>query len=288
MRTARLLISLSLLGAACGGKQPGKGANGASELSPALAPLAWWLGDWQAQDGATREHWVAAAGAIYGASFQGGQAFEIMIVDDGDDRGKPDGVLRLVSMPGGQQLTELRQRTLADRSALFASDDGDAPRTIRYAAEGDALAATFTGDAEDNAGHGAGRKQALRFRRAPTARAPELEAADRAFAADSARRGAEAWSAAFDPEGWLLLGSGDKLPRDALAEQMRAILASGKLEWAPLASGREGALGYTVGKATFTAAQGGERRVTTYLTLWRKQPDGGWKALLQTGRIVQD
>jgi len=289
MRTAPLLLSLSLslLAAACGGKQSSKGAEGgASELSPALAPLAWWLGDWEAQDGSTREHWVAAAGAIYGVSFQGkdGQTFEVMIVDDGEDRGKPDGVLRFLSMPGGQQSTEFRQRTIADQSALFANDDNDFPKTIRYAREGDALAATFAGDDE--------RKQEVRFRRAPTARAPELEAADRAFAADAAKRGAEGWTAAFDPEGWMLLGSGNKLDHDAMAEQMRPILTSGKLEWAPLASGRDGDLGYTVGKATFTAtqgnAQGDARRLTTYITLWRKQPDGGWKALFDTGRIVQD
>jgi hypothetical protein len=286
MRTVALLISLSLLAAACGGKpQAGKGAegDGASELSPALAPLAWWLGDWEAENG-TKEHWVAAAGAIYGISFQDGQTFEIMIVDDGDDRGKPEGPLRFISMPGGQRSIELRQRASADQgagqSALFANDDNDFPKTIRYAREGDALAATFAGDDE--------RKVELRLRRAAAARATNLEELDRAFAADTAKRGAEGWAAAFDPEGWMMRGSGDKIEHDALAEQMRPILTAGKLEWAPIASGIHDTLGYTVGKATFTAKEGGERRLTTYVTIWRKQADGAWKALFDTGRIVQD
>ena len=287
MRTVALLISLSILAAACGGKpQAGKGADdggGASELSPALAPLAWWLGDWEAENG-TKEHWVAAAGAIYGISFQDAQTFEIMIVDDGDDRGKPEGPLRLFSMPGGQRSIEFRQPASASQaagqSAQFANDDNDFPKTIRYAREGDALAATFAGDDE--------RKVELRFRRAAAGRAPELEAADRAFAADTAKRGAEGWAAAFEPEGWMLRGSGDKIEHDAIAEQMRPILTAGKLEWAPLASGLNGSLGYTVGKATFTASEGGERRLTTYVTIWRKQADGAWKALFDTGRIVQD
>ena len=284
MRTVALLISfsISILAASCGGKpQAGKGSEGgASELSPALAPLSWWLGDWEAESGLPREHWVAAAGAIYGISFQEGKTFEIMIVDDGEDRGKPDGVLRFISMPGGQSSTEFRQRKIAGQSALFANDDNDFPKTIRYALEGDALGATFAGDDE--------RQVQVRLRRAPAKRAPELEAADRAFAADTAKRGVEGWVAAFDPEGWMMRGSGDKLERDAIAGEMRPILTSGRLEWAPIASGRHEDLGYTVGKATFTATKGGERRLTTYVTLWRKQADGGWKALFDTGRIVQD
>lgn len=277
-----LSLSISLLAAGCGGKQAGAGpgGGGASELSPALAPLSWWLGDWAAADGSTQEHWVAAAGAIYGVSFQEGQAFEIMIVDDGEGRGKPDGVVRLISMPGGQRSIELRGRELADQRALFGDDDNDFPKTIRYARQGDELAATFAGDDE--------RKVEVRLRPAPAARAPELEAADRAFAADTAKRGVDGWAAAFDPEGWMMPGSGDKIDHDAIADQMRPTLEAGRLEWAPIASGRRGALGYTVGKATYTPAQGGEGRRTTYVTIWREQGDGSWKVLFDTGRVVQE
>ena len=279
MRTIALLISI--LAASCGGKSAAKpGGAAEQELSPALAPLAWWLGDWKADDGSSTEHWVAVAGAIYGVSLQGEQAFEVMIIDDGEDRGKPDGVLRFIAMPGGQQSVEFRQRTIAEKSALFANDDHDFPKTIRYFLEGDALRAHLGGDDE--------REVKIRFQRVASTRAPELEAADRAFAADTAKRGVEGWVDAFDPEGSMMRGDGDKIGREALAEQMRPILTSGRLAWAPAMSGSNGKLGFTAGKATFTAAQGGERRLTSYVTIWRKQDAGTWKVLFETGRIVQD
>jgi hypothetical protein len=286
MRTIALTSALliSILAAACGGKQaaPEQAAGGTAELSkaPALAPLAWWLGAWESENGSSTEHWVAAAGAIYGVSLQGASAFEIMIVDDGDDRGKPDGVLRFIAMPGGQRSVEYRQKEIAQKSALFANEDHDFPKTIRYFLEGETLRATLGGDE--------GQEEQFRFKRAKPGRAPELEEADRVFAADTAKRGIDGWVAAFDEEGWMMRGSGDKIERDALGEHMGPILSSGKLEWAPIASGRNDALGFTVGKATFTDAKGGERRLTTYVTIWRKQADGTWKALFDTGRIVQD
>ena len=284
MRTIAVALSLSILAAACGGNspsaRPGAGGGGAAELSPALAPLAWGLGDWEAEDGESTEHWVAAAGAIYGVSLQGASAFEVMVVDDGEERGKPDGVLRLIAMPGGQRSVEFRQRTIGEKSALFANDDHDFPKTIRYFLEGEALRATLGGDE--------GRQEQLRFRRGAARRAPELEAADQAFAADVAKRGVEGWVAAFDPDGWMLQDSGEKAEGEAIREHMRPTLTSGRLEWAPIASGRNEALGFTVGKATFTAAKPEESRRTSYVTIWRKQANGTWKVLFDTGRIVQD
>jgi hypothetical protein len=284
MRTIALPSSLLALtlAAACGGNPataPGRGAS--AELSPALAPLAWWLGDWDAEDGSSRERWVAAAGAIYGVSLGGGNTFEVMIVDDGEAPGAPDGVLRLIAMPGGRRAVEFRQRTIAGHSALFANDDHDFPKTIRYFLEGDALRATLGGGDDD-------RREEFRFRRAAARPAPELEAADRAFAADTAQRGAEGWAAAFDPEGWMIPGDGDKVDRDAIAGHMKPTLAAGRLAWAPIASGRNETLGFTIGKAAFTAREPGASRRSSYVTIWRKQDDGAWKVLFDTGRVVQD
>src|SRR5258705_11418422 len=111
----RLAIALSVLLAGC--PKPGPAiappTPGAAELSPALAPLAWWLGDWDASDGNGSEHWVAAAGAIYGVSLHG-DTFEVLIVDDGEGPGRPDGVLRLFAMPGGMRSVEFRQRAIGD------------------------------------------------------------------------------------------------------------------------------------------------------------------------------
>jgi hypothetical protein len=276
MRTVALLISI--LAAACGGNPPKAGeGGGAGELSPALAPLAWWPGDWEAENGSSSEHWVAAAGAIYGVSLQGTQAFEVMIVDDGEEPGKPQGGLRFIAMPGGQRSVEFPQRTIGERSALFANDDHDFPKTIRYFLEGETLRATLGGDE--------GHEEQFRFRRGAARRAPELEAADRAFAADTAKRGVAGWVAAFDPEGWMIRG--DKIEHDEIGDRMKQTLAEGKLEWAPIASGRNEALGFTVGKATYTPKSGARRR-TTYVTIWRKQDDGTWKVLFDTGRVVQE
>jgi hypothetical protein len=277
MRTIPLWISIL---AACGGSAPAtkQGAGGgAAELSPALAPLAWWLGDWEAETGSSSEHWVAAAGAIYGISLQAPPQFEVMIVDDGEQAGQPDGVLRFISMPGGKRSIEYRQRKLGERSALFGDDDQD-PKLIRYFLEGEALRETLTGSDEH--------EEQLRFRRVPARPAPELEAADRAFAADTARRGAEGWVAAFDPEGRMPGDEGSD--HDWIAEHMRKRLAEGRLEWAPIASGRNESIGYTVGKATFTARQAGARARSSYVTIWRRQADGSWKVLFDTGRAVQE
>jgi hypothetical protein len=121
-----ILAMLGLL-AACGPsgpaapvRSPSQSAAVSAELSPALAPLAWWLGDWDASDGPGGEHWIAAAGAIYGVALHGDR-FEVLIVDDGDGPGRPDGVLRLFAMPDGARTAEFRQRRIGDGAATFAS-----------------------------------------------------------------------------------------------------------------------------------------------------------------------
>lgn len=272
------LMAWTVLIAACGSAQtaapPPAAAQG--ELSPALAPLAWWLGDWDNADGSGSEHWVAAAGAIYGVALAGDQ-FEVMIVDDGDGPGAPDGVLRFFAMPGGARRVEFRGRERAADSALFANDAHDFPKTVRYARRGDGLRATL----------GGGREVHVDFRRGAARPAPELEAADRAFSAEVGRRGVDGWVAAFDPGGWML-GPAGKVQGAAIGELMRPTLEAGTLAWAPIASGRAGDLGFTVGKATLTAARPPASRRTTYATIWRRQADGSWRVLFDAGRVVQD
>lgn len=74
----------------------------------------------------------------------------------------------------------------------------------------------------------------------------------------------------------------------AIADAMAPTLTLGRLAWAPIASGRAGELGFTVGKAAFTAARAEDSWRSTYATIWRHQADGRWKALFDTGRIIQD
>jgi hypothetical protein len=279
---SRLILVVLLSIASCSkttGPTTASPAPGATaELSPALAPLAWWLGDWAADDGSGTEHWVAAAGAIYGVALHG-NTFEVLVVDDGDGPGRPDGVLRLFAMPDGERSVEFRQRRLGDATATFANDEHDFPKTITYqlAPDRSGLAAVL----------GGGKQLTYRFKRGARTPAPELEAADLAFAADTAGRGVEGWVAAFDPEGAMMRAAG-RVERAAIAEAMTPILTSGRLDWAPIASGKAGGLGFTVGKATFTGARSEDGWRSTYVSIWRRQPDGTWKVLFDTGRIVHD
>jgi hypothetical protein len=249
-----------------------------AELSPALTPLAWWLGDWDAADGNGSEHWVAAAGAIYGVSLHG-KTFEVMVIDDGEGPGRPDGVLRFFAMPNGQRSVEFRQRALGEHGATFANEEHDFPKTITYqlAPDRGGLEAVL----------GGGKQETYRFKRGTRERAPELETADLAFAADTGKRGVDGWVAAFDPNGGMMRKAG-RVEYAAIAEMMKPTLTSGRLDWAPIASGKSGDLGFTVGKAAFTGAKPEDGWRSTYVTIWHRQADGAWKVLFDTGRLVQE
>src|ERR1043166_7019728 len=267
--------------------------DASAELSPALTPLAWWLGDWDASDGNGSEHWVAAAGAIYGVALHG-ETFEVLIVDDGEGPGRPDGVLRLFAMPNGKRSVEFHQRTIGDASAMFGNDEHDFPKTITYGVTPDraGLVAVLGGSKQGGSKQGGseqgGSEQIeYRFRRGTRSPAPELEAADLAFAADTAQRGVDGWVAAFDPDGGMMRKAG-RVEHAAIAEVMTPTLTAGRLAWAPIASGKVGGLGFTVGKATFTGARAENGWRSTYVTIWRRQADGRWKVLFDTGRLVQD
>ena len=276
---SRPATAVFLLLAACArpGSAPVAPASPAPELSPALAPLAWWLGDWDADDGNGSEHWIAAAGAIYGVA-RHGETFEVLVVDDGDGPGRPDGVLRLFAMPDGARSVEFRQRALGDGSATFANDEHDFPKTITYGLAADRAGLTAV--------LGGGKQIEFRFKRGTRSPAPELEAADLAFAASTAQRGVDGWVAAFDPGGGMMRKAG-RIEHAAIAAAMAPTLSSGRLDWAPIASGKSGELGFTVGKATFTGPRPEDGWRSTYVTIWRHQPDGSWKVLFDTGRPVQ-
>jgi ketosteroid isomerase-like protein len=275
MRAMRALMIVCLV--ACGSKSPTTKSPApakSAELSPALEPLAWWLGDWSAQSGS--EHWVAAGGAIYGIALQDG-AFEVMIVDDGDGRGKPDGTLRFIAMPGGAKAVEFTKSAADASSITFANEAHDYPKQIRYGRSGDALHAKIAGGDKSDDYH---------FKTAQTPRADALEAADIAFAKDTAARGIEGWVAAFDPKGAMMSKEGRVEGPDAIKPFMSPVLEKYKVAWAPIASAVRGDIGYTVGKATFSSADDNWR--SSYVSIWKKQPDGSWKVIFDVGRPVQD
>jgi ketosteroid isomerase-like protein len=265
--------------------QPPAAAAANAELSPALTPLAWWLGDWDDAGGNGSEHWVAAAGAIYGVSLHG-KTFEVMVIDDGEGPGRPDGVLRFFAMPNGKRSVEFRQRTLGEHGATFANDEHDFPRTITYQLAADP-GAPGGGGARLEAVLGGSKQESYNFKRGTSERAPELEAADLAFAAETGKRGVDGWVAAFDPAGGMMRRAG-RVEYAAIADAMKPTLSAGRLDWAPVASGKSGDLGFTVGKATFTAAKPEDNWRSTYVTIWHRQPDGSWKVLFDTGRPVQE
>jgi ketosteroid isomerase-like protein len=265
--------------------EPPPAAAASAELSPALTPLAWWLGDWDDADGNGSEHWVAAAGAIYGVSLHG-KTFEVMVIDDGEGPGRPDGVLRFFAMPNGKRSVEFRQRALGEHGATFANDEHDFPKTITYQLAADPGGPGGTG-ARLEAVLGGSKQESYRFKRGTSERAPELEAADLAFAADTGKRGVDGWVAAFDPAGGMMRRAG-RVEYAAIADAMKPTLGAGRLDWAPVASGKSGDLGFTVGKATFTAARPEDNWRSTYVTIWHRQPDGTWKVLFDTGRPVQE
>jgi hypothetical protein len=276
----------------------GPAASASAELSPALTPLAWWLGDWDASDGNGSEHWVAAAGALYGVALHG-ETFEVLIVDDGDGKGKPDGVLRLYAMPNGARMVEFRQRAVGNGSATFGNDEHDFPKLITYAITADRAGLTAVLDGSKQGGskqggseqggseQGGSEQIEYRFARGTRSPAPELEAADLAFCAATAQRGVAGWVTAFDPRGGMMSESG-RIEHDEIAAAMTETLTAAKVDWAPIASGKSGALGFTVGKATFTGASPEHSWRSTYVTIWHRQPDGSWKVLFDTGRTIQD
>jgi ketosteroid isomerase-like protein len=55
----------------------------------------------------------------------------------------------------------------------------------------------------------------------------------------------------------------------------------GYIKWWPLYAGisRDGTLGFTTGAATY----GGDKAFSNYFTVWKKQPDGSWKWLIDMG-----
>ncbi|MBA3453308.1 MAG: DUF4440 domain-containing protein [Deltaproteobacteria bacterium] len=248
-----------------------------SELSSVLSSLSWLTGDWQGDEGA--EHWIAADGAIYGVALQATGMFEVMIVDDGEGAGPADGVVRLIAMPGGAKAVEFRASTMTTRSARFDNPAHDAPKNITYERTPEGLRATL--DVDGN------RQITFTFRPSTRQAAPELEAADRAFASDTAAKGLDGLMSWFAPDGWML-------DKDHTAKMTGADLRAawalrfeaGTLTWTPIASGRSGKLGFTVGKGEFTGKNPAHSMRTTYLTIWKQQPDGAWKVLFDTGRAV--
>ncbi|HEV8263425.1 MAG TPA: DUF4440 domain-containing protein [Gemmatimonadales bacterium] len=112
----------------------------------------------------------------------------------------------------------------------------------------------------------------------------ELLAADSAFAALSAARGARAAFVAFAADEAITLGPGGapmNRGRDAIGATFAEFPAGAVLEWAPVTADVAGSgdLGCTVGEAVVKP----RGSYSKYLTVWKRQPDGRWKFVADGG-----
>lgn len=248
MKRALLFVAL----AACGPKTaatptpPPAGPDaGVPGISPGIASLAFLVGDWQSEDGKLRESWLAADGALYGVRFAP-DGIEEDIIDDAGDGGA------------------LVRWSMAEEQVQGPMNVVDDPKK--------------TGDATMI-------DSGMTWHRATAPSAPELEAADRAFAQATHDRGADGWADTFAPDGVNWGGGQLTSGHDAIRADIASLLEKDDLTWQPIASrmGPGGDVGFTVG--TFAVIE--EKRVKlkgSYQTVWKKQPDGSWKILADAGR----
>jgi len=129
----------------------------------------------------------------------------------------------------------------------------------------------------------------------PPASIAALLAADRAFEAATAARGAAGWGSFFAADGIAVPPSGP-LPKGGPAEAeagMTGLFSDPKasLRWQPEQAvlAKSGELGYTIGSYELHASGPGGSPVTRrgrYLTVWRRQADGTWKVLADIGNVA--
>jgi len=120
---------------------------------------------------------------------------------------------------------------------------------------------------------------------APLPRTPAIEDADRAFATDTAKDGADGWARNFDDHG-AMWRKDHRVEGADIRASIEKTLAAGALRWEPVTSGARGDLGFSLGTATFTEAGGAPEKLT-YCTIWKHEPDGSWKVLFDIGRPAE-
>lgn len=112
---------------------------------------------------------------------------------------------------------------------------------------------------------------------------------DRSFAAFAQAHGVAAAFREFAAEDALLLPMGEARVRGREAIHKSLLdLPAGALSWSPVAGevSRSGNLGYTWGTYQFRVREGDDPtalRHGKYVTIWKRQPDGSWRYVLDTG-----
>lgn len=128
---------------------------------------------------------------------------------------------------------------------------------------------------------------------APPADPAVLLEADRAFAAAVAEGGRDAWVAWFTDDGAQIQpGRGEVRGQDALRELMAGLDDPNyELAWKPHRAeiSAAGDLGWTTGsyRSRGIGPDGTPREVQgRYVTIWRRQPDGSYKVVMDLGNPV--
>lgn len=255
-----------------------------AEIHGDVADLAWLVGRWTTDADDVEDDWYPAGDALFGASFQVNSGrtstwgVRIVARDEQDH-------LVLRDMPEGAAPTPFVRSASADRAIRFTNPSNSFPKSI-------SLARRDAGEVSRLGTRLADDKRSLErpMLLISSERAPALEQADLAFAAAVDARGTDAWVEVFDPEG----GMESQGKRVQGAEAIRAAMApllsdrSRRLQWAPQWSGLSpaGDVGFTIGAwALRNHADGAWQTAATgsYVTLWRRQPDGSWKVLFDAG-----
>lgn len=123
----------------------------------------------------------------------------------------------------------------------------------------------------------------------PTGNKQALMDADTVFAKDVGERGVEAWLDAFAADGVMMPNNNPVVPKAQIGELMQRLGDPRKekpalrIDWTPkfAAISDDGTLGYTIGNSVAHTAEGD--RQGKYVTIWRRQPDGSYKAVLDIG-----
>jgi hypothetical protein len=120
----------------------------------------------------------------------------------------------------------------------------------------------------------------------------ELMAADRAFNQATQAEGSGGWVRFFDPQGAMIQANrGEFRGLEAVQAAVASLDEPGfTLTWEPLrAQGSDdGTLGYTVGRYQSRTVLAGDTTFTAgiYVSIWRRQPDGSLKVVMDLGNPV--
>lgn len=124
----------------------------------------------------------------------------------------------------------------------------------------------------------------------------ELIEADREFAQRTTEGGLDAWVRHFAPEGAMISGQGEITGEPYIRAAMVDVLSDTTIvfTWEPrrARAAESGELGYTVGDYRISRRDSAGTIAETldrgmYVTIWRRQPDGGWKVVVDIGTSAQ-